>query len=201
MFNYHFAAQLYTYVGRIYRRMWRMLFRSTFKNFGSKSSIISPLRIAGAEYIEIGDNVTIHYKGWLTAEKRDDFTPKLVIDDCTTIGHFSIISCIRDVHIGKNVLIADRVYIADNLHDHENIALPIMDHPVIFKNRVRIGDDCWIGVNVSIIGARIGRHCVVGANSVVTKDVPDYCVVAGAPAKIVKRYNFQTNKWQRENAA
>jgi acetyltransferase-like isoleucine patch superfamily enzyme len=196
MFNYHSAMHLYNYGARIYRRIWRILFGSNFKRLGSKSSMISPLRIAGAEYIEIGDHVVIHYKGWLTAEKRDDHTPRLIIEDRTTIGHFSIISCVRDVHIGKNVLIADRVYISDNLHRHENITLPIMDQPVIFKNSVGIGDDSWIGANVSIIGARIGKHCVIGANSVVTKDIPDYCVAAGAPAKIIKRYDFKTNEWQ-----
>ena len=169
---------------------------SRFKRFG-KSSIISPLKIGGAEYIEIGDNVTIHYKGWLTAEKRDDCTPRLIIEDRTTIGHFSTISCVREVHIGKNVLMADRVYISDNLHGYEDITLPVMDQPTIFKNSVYIGDDSWIGEDVSIIGAKIGKHCVIGANSVVAKDIPDYCVAVGAPARVIKRYNFETNKWQR----
>ena len=181
---------------RIYQRIWRILFGSRFKRFG-KSSIISPLKINGAEYIEIGDNVTIAFKGWLTAEKRSDCIPRLIIEDNTKIGHFSTVSCVRDVHIGKNVLIADRVYISDNFHCYEDITIPVMHQPTIFKNSVCVGDDSWIGANISIIGASIGTHCVIGANSVVTKDIPDYSVAVGSPVRVIKRYNFETSVWQR----
>jgi acetyltransferase-like isoleucine patch superfamily enzyme len=195
MFGYQSIMYLYT---RIYRRVWRILFGSRFKRFG-KSSIIRPLKINGPKYIEIGDNVKIAYKGWLTAEKRSDCIPQLIIEDNTRIGHFSTISCVRDVRIGKNVLIADRVYISDNIHSYEDITLPVMHQPTIFKNSAYIGDDTWIGANVSIIGARVGKHCVIGANSVVTKDIPDFSVAIGSPASVIKRYNFETNVWQRTN--
>ncbi len=180
----------------IHRRIWRILFSSRFKRFG-KSSIVSPLQIRGAEYIEIGDNVSINYKGWLHAQKVDRNIPRLIIDDNTTIGHFSHIASVRDVHIGKNVLMADKVYISDNIHEYKDIVLPIKSQPLIFKRSVYVGDNSWIGENVSIIGARIGKHCVIGANSVVTKDIPDYSVAVGSPTRVIKRYNFETKKWQR----
>ena len=60
---------------------------------------------------------------------------------------------------------------------------------------VIIGDGTWLGENVCVIGAKIGKNCVIGANSVVTKDIPDYCVAVGVPAKIIKRYCFENNKW------
>lgn len=64
---------------------------------------------------------------------------------------------------------------------------------------VRIGDDTWIGTNVVIVGSvNIGKHCVIGANSVVTHDVPDYCVAAGSPCVIKKRYNPKLNAWVRQ---
>lgn len=187
--DYQSIIYLYT---RVYQRIWRMLFSSNFKRLG-KSSIISPLKICGAKYIEIGDNVTIAYKGWMTVEKRNDCIPRFIIEDNTKIGHFSIISSVRDVHIGKNVLITDKVYVSDNIHEYEDITLPVMDQPTIFKNSAYIGGDTWIGQNVSIIGARIGKHCVIGANSVVTKDIPHYSVAVGLPARVIKRYNFETN--------
>lgn len=151
--------------------------------------------------MEIGDYVSIHNNAWLIALKNNHI-PRLIIEDRTIIGHFSLISSLRYVHIGKNVLIADNVYISDNLHGYEDITRPIMSQPIVFKGNVRIGDDSWIGKNVSIIGAKIGKHCVIGANSVVTRDIPDYCVAVGSPARVIKRYNFETNEWERreENA-
>jgi acetyltransferase-like isoleucine patch superfamily enzyme len=92
---------------------------------------------------------------------------------------------------------AARVYISDNYHGFEDIIRPIKAQPTIFKDNVYIGDDTWIGVNVAIMGAKIGKHCVIGANAVVTRDIPDYCVAAGMPAKVIKRYNFEKKAWQR----
>ncbi|WP_289818532.1 DapH/DapD/GlmU-related protein, partial [uncultured Duncaniella sp.] len=62
---------------------------------------------------------------------------------------------------------------------------------------VRIGEGSWLGVGVSVLGANIGRHCVIGANAVVTKDIPDYCVAAGIPARIIKRYDFDSREWRK----
>lgn len=62
---------------------------------------------------------------------------------------------------------------------------------------LKIGNGSWIGTHVAIIGdVHIGKHCVIGANSVVTKDVPAFCVVAGIPAKVIKRYNSETQQWE-----
>lgn len=62
---------------------------------------------------------------------------------------------------------------------------------------VHIGDGSWLGTHVVIAGnITIGKHCVIGANSVVTKDIPDYSVAVGIPAKVVKRYNFDTKCWE-----
>ena len=60
-----------------------------------------------------------------------------------------------------------------------------------------IGRDSWRGENVCVLGAKIGRHCVIGANSVVTKDIPDYCIAVGIPARIIKRYCFDSQTWRR----
>ena len=155
------------------------------------------MAIGNVQYIEIGDQISIAYKAWLVAIKRDNIPPRLIIEDGTRMGHFSTIACLRHIHIGKNVLMADHVFISDNIHGYEDITLPIMDQPLVFKGKVYIGDNSWIGQNVCIIGAQIGKHCVIGANSVVTKDIPDYCVAAGAPARVVRMYNMKKMEWQR----
>ena len=192
--DYQSIMKLYT---RIHNRIWKILFSSNFKRFGKSSSIKFPLKIQNAKYIEIGNHVHIHRKAWLVALRREGNVPKLVIDDYTTIGHFSTISAAKNVYIGKNVLIADNVYISDNIHGYEDITLPIKSQPVLFRGSVHIGDNSWIGTKVSIMSVKIGKQCVIGANSVVTKDIPDYCVAVGSPARVKKRYNFETNEWQR----
>jgi acetyltransferase-like isoleucine patch superfamily enzyme len=60
-----------------------------------------------------------------------------------------------------------------------------------------IGEGSWLGENVCVIGASIGKHCVIGANSVVTKDIPDYSVAVGIPAKVIKKYNFNKCEWEK----
>jgi acetyltransferase-like isoleucine patch superfamily enzyme len=91
---------------------------------------------------------------------------------------------------------AEKVYISDNIHAYKDVTKPIMHQPIVHKGNVYIGDNSWIGESVSIIGANIGKHCVIGANSVVTHDIPDYCVAVGSPAKVIKRYNFDINQWE-----
>src|SRR5690606_32270085 len=106
-------------------------------------------------------------------------------------GNFSHLYATGLVDIGNNVLIADKVYISDNLHSYEDVNIPIWKQPIKQLREVRIGNNSWIGENVCIIGANVGNHCVIGANSVVTKDIPDYCIAVGTPAKIIKRYCFE----------
>lgn len=177
------------------------MFSSNFKKFGRHSRIIYPMQIGNPQYIEIGDEILISYNVRLVALKRDNIPPCLVIEDRTRVGRFSVIACLRHVHIGKRVSIAQNVFISDNIHGYEDITLPIFDQPLVFKGKVHIGDHSWIGHNACIIGAQIGKHCVIGANSVVTKDIPDYCVAAGVPARVVKRYNAIKMEWQRTGEA
>ncbi len=170
-------------------------FRISFKKFGIKSGIFKPDILQGMKYIEVGDRVVIQPGLWALALKIDNHNPILNIGDDVYIGRFFHIVSVRRVVIEKDVLIADKVYISDNLHEYKDIQIPVSQQPVIFKGDVVIKEGAWIGENVSIIGACIGRNSVVAANSVVTKDIPDYSVCAGVPAKIIKKYCFERNEW------
>ena len=97
--------------------------------------------------------------------------------------------------IEESVLTADRVYISDNIHGYEDVSIPIKNQPIVQKGTVTIGSGSWIGENVSILGASIGKHCVIGANSVVTRNIPDYSVAIGSPARVIKRYDMDNNNW------
>lgn len=182
----------------LYLRFFKLFISNKFKFFGNKSSIIFPLKINGFENISVGNNVNIAYKTWIAAIPHTGAKIcELVIGDGTCIGNFNHIYATNSIVIGKNVLTADKVYISDNLHGYEDITIPIMHQPIKQINTVIVGDGSWLGENVCVIGAKIGKNCVIGANSVVTKDIPDYCVAVGAPARIIKRFCLNSDEWLR----
>lgn len=185
-----------------YIRALKSIFYTTFNrlffgSIGKKVFIFSPLKIDGKKNIHIEDNVHVYYKTWLYALPVTGCKEcKLIIGKGSTIGNFNHIVASHSIVIGKNVLTADKVYISDNIHSYEDIEVPIKEQKILQKKEVQIGDGSWLGENVCIIGATIGKHCVIGANSVVTKDIPDYCVAVGVPAKVIKRYNPDIRKWE-----
>lgn len=129
-----------------------------------------------------------------------EYNPQIIIGEGTWIGKHASITCIDRVEIGKHVLFAGYVHITDHSHGYEDIIRPISPQPLISKGPVVIEDDCWLGFNCEILsGVHIGKHSVVAARAVVTKDIPPYSIVAGNPAKIVKFYNFETQKWEKKN--
>ncbi|MCD9575247.1 acyltransferase [Flavobacterium soyae] len=188
-------------MNRIYIAIrWRFLFifnQILFKKFGKKSVILNSLKIEGHKNIEIGENVFIGYKSWISSISITSDNSKLVIGNGSKIGNFNHIYATRCISIGENVLTADKVYISDNLHNYEDITTPIVKQSLKQVANVFIGDGSWLGENVCIIGASIGKNCVVGANSVVTRNIPDYCIVVGAPATIIKRYCFDSASWKK----
>lgn len=186
-------------VSRVYLVLKSLFYwKLRFADFGIKSIIKSPLQLDGAKRIHIGNSVYIGHQTWLAANPMthcDDC--KLVIEHGSTIGHFNHIYATGTIIIENNVLTADKVYISDNLHGYEDVNTPIKQQPIIQKSKVIIGSGSWIGENVCVICSSIGKNCVVGANSVVTHDIPDYCVAVGIPARIIKRYNFNSQKWEK----
>ena len=119
----------------------------------------------------------------------------IYIGDYTRIGlHNTIIGPVR---IGNHVNLAQGVVISGLNHNYADITTPI-DHQGVSTSPILINDDSWIGANAVITaGVTIGKHCIVGAGCVVTKDIPDCCVIAGNPARIIKRYNPLSKLWKK----
>lgn len=184
------VMNLITIFEKINRRLKSELFllihRHRFAYVGKIVRIYSPLKIDGFENIFIKDRARISEYTWLAAVPLTSNKAKLVIGDSVQVGHFSHIYATKSIIIENDVLIADKVYISDNAHSYDDISLPIWRQPIRQLNEVVIGEGSWIGENVCVIGASIGRHCVIGANSVVTHNIPDYSVAVGAPAKVIK---------------
>ncbi len=141
--------------------------------------------------MHLGDGVVVKEQGWLEANPPEGGDCRLTIGEGTSIGYFCHIYAMRSVEIGRKVLMGSGVYIADCTHGHQDLSRAVIDQPAEALNPVSIGEGSWIGEHAAILGARIGKHCVVGANAVVLEDVPDYSVVAGAPARIVKKLKIE----------
>lgn len=148
----------------------------------------------GEKYISIGESCTIGDYGFLTAwDSRSGqiFQPEIWIGDGCTIGQQAHITAINSIRIGNGVLMGTKVLITDNSHgefSYDQLEIPPIARPLYSKGPIVIEDNVWIGEKASILpNVHIGKGAIVAANSVVTKDVPAYSVVAGTPAVVIKR--------------
>lgn len=187
------------FLGKIYQKCCRLLFwysyKSVVQTLGRGAYIVSPFRIDGGNDIAIGENTFFQRGVWLYCCGIDDRPASLSVGEGCVFGYNNHIAAVRDVVIGNHVLTANNVYISDNAHGYDDISTPIINQAVQFKRAVEIGDGCWIGENACIIGARVGKNSVIGANAVVTSDIPDYAVAVGIPARIIKRFDVNCRKW------
>lgn len=177
------------------RNRFLLLNKWRFKHIGKNIRVYRPLRVDGIDNISLGNDVIVHDYTWLAALPLTGQDVQLVLNDGVTLGYFNHIYATNSIIIEKNVLTADKVYISDNLHSYEDIALPVIKQPIKQCKPVVIGEGSWLGEHVCVIGASVGKHCVIGANSVVTKDIPDYSIAIGAPARVIKKYNFNRKQW------
>ncbi len=137
--------------------------------------------------VEIGNNFTLGKYAIIecTGVLRN-VGNSLKIGHNVGINHYCFIGVRGNIVIGDNVIFGPRVSIFSENHVFKNLKIPIKNQGVIKKDTY-IGNDVWIGASVSIMpGVKIGNGCVIAAGSVVTKDIPDYSVVAGVPAQIIK---------------
>jgi acetyltransferase-like isoleucine patch superfamily enzyme len=181
-------------------RLFTLMLANQFKEFGAGSRIAPPFRCSGLQEMSVGQKVIINRDCWLQTIPGHEAvpSPKLVIKAHTGIGMGAHISAAKQVLIEEYVLLARNVYISDHAHAFENIDIPIMQQGIKDIAPVIIGRETWLGQNVVVLpGVTIGRHCVIGANSVVNASIPDYSVAVGAPARVIKRYNHAAGAWER----
>lgn len=160
------------------------------------SRIDYPAIIARAERIRLGENTRILANSRLQTFCLDEREGSINIGANCYIGYRCTMLAGGCITIGDNVLIAHDVSILSESHSFmPEDAIPYMDQELVFAD-VTIGNNCWIGANVTILpGVSVGTGCVIGANSVVNMNIPDYCVAAGVPARIKKKYDFGEHRW------
>ena len=163
-----------------------------------------PFDVRGKKYIYWGTQLTTGYGCRIEAyplNKQDKKVLKFGKD--VQLNDYVHITAMRSVIIGNNVLMASKIYISDCTHG--SYSLEKSDSPEIppmqrdyYCKPVRIEDNVWLGEFVSVLpGVTIGKGAIVGANSVVTKDLPPYVIAVGIPAKPIKKYNFETQTWEK----
>lgn len=163
--------------------------------------------IRGMRRISMGRSVFIYDGLWLEAIQNyrgQSFAPKISIGDRVSFSKDVHVTCIERIDIGNGVLFGSRVYVSD--HNHGRYAGERQSHPaeppaereLAPGGPVIIEDNVWIGDNVVIVGpARIGAGTIVAANSVVKGDIPSSMMIAGAPAKPIKRFDPELKIWRK----
>ena len=119
----------------------------------------------------------------------------VIIGDRSIVGLSNVV--IGPLTIGNDVMLAQHIVISALNHGYQDVSVPPSEQPVT-TSPITIGDAVWIGANsVITAGVKIGNHSVIGAGSVVTKDIPAYAVALGNPAKVVKRFNDASGRWEK----
>jgi acetyltransferase-like isoleucine patch superfamily enzyme len=157
--------------------------RSQFKSIGKRVVFEKGVRVWHPETVSIGENVYVGHN----ADLKGYHSGKLTIGDDTWIGQEVFFHAAGGIYIGKRVGIGPRVMILTSFHAEAGRKRAILDSPLAFKP-VYVGDNSDIGIGAILLpGVRIGKGAQVGAGAVVTKDVAPYAVVAGNPARLLRK--------------
>ena len=163
-----------------------LMYSWRFHKWGRLSILTKPDSLYNSNQISIGRRVEIRKGAKLEVQGAPAERPKIEIGDGTSIHNYFHCGAASSVKIGKNVLIAGRVFITDHDHEYENSA-PIFKGSGLISEPVIIEDEVWIGEGAVILkGVTVGKRSVIGANAVVTKNVLPYTVVGGVPARFIR---------------
>jgi acetyltransferase-like isoleucine patch superfamily enzyme len=174
-------------------RAWSQWHSARFAVCGNAALIREPRKIIGGRYISVGTGFDVFPGLRIEAIDRHlgkQFSPAITIGDNVSINYDCHIGCVNQIVIGNDVLLASRVYISDHSHgspDYGDIEVPPSHRLVYSKGPVTIEDGAWIGEGACVLpGVRVGKHAIVGANAVVTRDVAPFTIVAGSPARQIR---------------
>lgn len=175
---------------------WKYM-KKKFRSCGDDCRIGLDFSINGANYISIGNGfrggkhvIIDAYDSYLGESTGCE--PSIIIGNQVTFTDYCYISCMNQVWIGDGTLLGQNTFICDNYHGQstrEEMDIPPCKRKLFSKGKVLIGKNVWVGKNSCIMpGVKIGDGVVIGANAVVTHDIPAYSVAAGVPAKVIRQY-------------
>ena len=170
----------------------KLIFSVSVGHMGRGSLIAYPAKLNNPKGITVSDGAVVNENSWLYCCEKDS---RINICSDAQIGHYFHCVAMTEVRIEESVLIADRVFISDCSHEYRDINQSVKDAGLAYLSKVNIGAGSWIGEGACILGANVGKHCVIGANAVVTHDISDYSVAAGVPARVISRYDPDRQEW------
>ena len=178
----------------LYQRLYNQILRWRYPQW--QGFIKNPYLLMGLKYFTVGKGTTFGPDAELTAwgsYAGVDYSPRVTIGCNCHFGKACHITAINEINIGDNLLTGQYVIISDNSHgksDSSSLSIPPVERVLFSKGPVRIGNNVWIGDRVAILaGVTIGDGAIIGANAVVTHDIPERAVVGGVPAKVIKIIN------------
>jgi acetyltransferase-like isoleucine patch superfamily enzyme len=165
----------------IHRELMR---REAFVRWPVHGNVLEALREGR---LEIGAHALLEPGVWITAPGK----ARVRIGQGTFLNMGVMVAAEQLVEIGDHCMLANGCFVTDSSHRYDDPYKPITWQGFETKGPTRIGDNCWLGANVVVTsGVSIGERCVVGANSVVTKDVEPFSIVAGSPARVIRRIDY-----------
>ena len=190
---------LKTFFHIVKRDIVTSIYTKTFCDFGSDSVLYRPLYIKGKKDISIGNNTTILNN--VRIQVYNDLTrlsSKVRIGNNCYIGYNNSFLAGGDIVLEDGVLLASDILVSSENHSmNPELDQYYMDQELSCMS-VTICEGTWIGEKVCVMpGVKIGKKCAIGAGSIVTKDIPDFSIAVGNPAKVIKKYNFETHKWEK----
>jgi acetyltransferase-like isoleucine patch superfamily enzyme len=172
--------------------------------FSGSRLIRFPIIIRGKKHIDFGSKLTIGVGCRFEAYNNQKSKKSLIFGKNIQLNDYVHITAMNNVVIGDNVLMASKIYISDCSHGFysgEEMDSSPEQHPIDRSyniSEVIIEDNVWLGEFVSVLpGVTIGKGAIIGSNSVVTKDIPANTIAVGSPARVIKKYNFETKKWEK----
>ena len=163
---------------------WELMRRGAFARWQLHGNVLEALR---EQRLEIGEHVLFEPGVWLTAPG----SAEVRIGQGTFLNLGVMIASAGLVEIGEHCMFANGCFITDADHRFDDPSQPVPWQGFTSKGPTRVGDNVWCGAHVVITGGvTIGERCVIGANSVVTQDIPPFSIAAGAPAKVLKKVEY-----------
>jgi len=218
-FLQQFLERLSIKLGEFYNKNLHVISARTLPEFAGnpKNLIIElPRKVANPERITIGSNVSLgpgcllaamtHYPtAWMKNPDLEldnqQFDSRIIIGNNVTATERLQVAACSEVNIGNDVMFASNVHINDSMHGYGRTDLAFKYQPLQGIAPIKIRQGCWIGQNVVILpGVEVGEFSIIGANSVVTRNVPARTIAAGSPARAIKEWDDESRSWIRFRA-
>ncbi len=162
-----------------------------------KSTIRKALHIKGQKFFKIGRDVSIDSNARIDVYKTKDVIPQLKIANNVMISFNFTALVTTSLVIDENVLIASNVFITTENHGINPELGPYINQQLV-SGDVHIKRNVWIGEKVIILpGVTVGEYSIIGAGSIVTKNIPPYSIACGNPAKVIKKYDLDKHSWAK----